>query len=98
MHSPLDHQVIQRSSKTKGSMLISGELAGFTAKKWSVEARLIVDGQPGKWRRLSVNPSQHTFEAKWDVRLRAPDALLEFVQSLCAIEGVQHAEIEEAAT
>ena len=65
--SPLDHQVIQRSSKKQGPLSIRGELAGFTAKKWTVEARLIVDGQPGKWRRLSVNPSQHTFEAKWDV-------------------------------
>ena len=66
MHSPLDHQVIQRSSKKKGSMLISGELAGFTAKKWTVEARLIVDGRPGKWRRLSVNQERRSFEARWD--------------------------------
>jgi len=66
MLSPLDHQVIQRSSKKKGSMLISGELAGFTAKKWTVEARLIVDGRLGKWRRLSVNQKRRSFEADWD--------------------------------
>lgn len=66
MLSPLDHQVLQRSSKKKGSLAISGELAGFTAKSLTVEARLIVDGQPGKWRRLFVNQKQRSFEAKWD--------------------------------
>ena len=66
MHSPLDHQVIQRSSKKKGTLLISGEVAGFSAKSPTVEARLIVDGQSAKWRRLSVNSKQRTFEARWD--------------------------------
>ena len=66
MLSPLDFQVIQRSSNKKGSMRISGELAGFTAKKWTIEARLIVDGRPGKWRRLSVNRKRGNFEVDWD--------------------------------
>jgi hypothetical protein len=64
--SPLDHQVIQRSSKKKGPLNIRGELAGFPAKSVTVEARLIVDGQPGKWRQLSVNQKQRTFEARWE--------------------------------
>ncbi len=66
MLSPLDYQVFQRSSNKKGSVLISGELAGFTAKKWTIEARLIVDGRPRKWRRLSVNQERRSFEAHWD--------------------------------
>ena len=66
LRSPLDQQVIQRSTQKKGSLNISGELAGFTAKKWIVEARLVVDGQPGKWRRLSVNQKRRSFEAQWD--------------------------------
>ena len=66
MLSPLDFQVIQRRSNKKGSMRISGELAGFTAKKWIIEARLIVDGRPGKWRRLSVNRKRGSFEEDWD--------------------------------
>ena len=64
--SPLDHQVIQRRSKRKGPLNIRGALAGFPAKSPTVEARLIVNGRPGKWRRLSVNPKQRTFEARWD--------------------------------
>ena len=66
MLSPLEHQVIQRSSKRKGSMLISGELAGFTAEKLIIEARLIAGGLPAKWRRLSVNQKRRSFEAHWD--------------------------------
>ena len=66
MLSPLDYQVVQRRSKTKGMLLISGELAGFAAKKRTVEARLIVDGRPGKWRRLSVDQKRQSFEAHWD--------------------------------
>lgn len=64
--SPLDHQVIQRKSKKKGALRIHGELAGFTTKSPTVEARLIVNGQPGKWRRLSVNAKQRAFAADWD--------------------------------
>jgi hypothetical protein len=66
MISPLDHQVIQRSSRKKGSMIIGGELAGFSVKSLTAEARLIVDGQPGKWRRLSVDSKRRSFEARWD--------------------------------
>ena len=66
MLSPLDYQVVQRSSKTKGLLLISGELAGFAARKRTIEARLIVDGRPGKWLRLSVDQKRRKFEARWD--------------------------------
>ena len=66
MISPLDHQVIQRNSKKQGPLNIRGELAGFTVKSPTVEARLIVDSKPGKWRRLSVNSKQRTFEVNWD--------------------------------
>ncbi len=66
VQSPLDHQVIQRSSKRQGPLHIRGELAGFSAKSPTVETRLIVNDQPGKWRRLSVNQKQRTFEARWE--------------------------------
>ena len=66
LRSPLDHQVIQRRSKKKGSLIISGELAGFHAKILTLEARLIVDGKPGKWRRLAVNQERRSFEASWE--------------------------------
>jgi pimeloyl-ACP methyl ester carboxylesterase len=64
--SPQDHQVIQRRSKKQGSLIIKGELAGHALKSWTVEARLIVDHQPGKWRRLSLNPTRSGFQAQWN--------------------------------
>ena len=67
LRSPLDLQVIQRSSKKQGPLNIRGDLAGFPAKAPTIEARLTVDGQPGKWRRLSVNHKRQSFAADWDV-------------------------------
>lgn len=64
--SPLNHQVIQRSSKKKGPLTIRGELAGFPEKFPIVEARLVVNGQPGKWRRITVSKKAQTFEARWN--------------------------------
>ncbi len=66
MFSPLEHQVIQRSSRKKGSLIIRGELAGSAAKSWTVEARLCVESQPGKWRKISVNQTQSNFQAIWN--------------------------------
>ena len=66
MTSPLDYQVIQRSSKKKGTLKIRGELNGVTAQSLRVEARLTVDGKPGKWRRLSVDQKRRSFEAQWN--------------------------------
>ncbi len=66
LRSPLDHQVIQRSSKKKGRLTIRGELAGFPEKSPIMEARLIVNGEPGKWRRIAVNKKAQSFEARWN--------------------------------
>jgi hypothetical protein len=63
--SPLDHQVIQRRSKNKGTLSIRGELVGMSAKTLTVEARLIVAGRPGTWRRLALE-QKRKFEARWD--------------------------------
>ncbi|MBL9166743.1 MAG: hypothetical protein JNN07_03310 [Verrucomicrobiales bacterium] len=57
LSSPLDYQVIQRASKSKGIIPIVGRLSGGWAKG-QIEARLVVGGRPGKWRRVaSLSPS-----------------------------------------
>ena len=81
---PLRRLVVRVAPGRDPAALVAERLADFTATN-----RLVAAGTARQGAAL---------EAKWDVRLRAPDALLEFVQSLCAIEGVQHAEIEEAGT
>ena len=65
LSSPLDHQVIQRSSRKKGTLLIRGDYAGFGSTRFIIEARLVVNGKPARWRKLSVNPKQNSFEARW---------------------------------
>ncbi|MDB6034150.1 MAG: hypothetical protein JWM16_4488 [Verrucomicrobiales bacterium] len=62
--SPLDYQVVQRSSKSKGSLLVRGELAGVTLNTTlTIQARLVLDGKPRKWRRLAMDPKRSTFQA-----------------------------------
>ena len=67
LSSPRDYQVIQRGSPRKGVMTISGGFTGATVKALTIEARLLLAGRPGKWRRLAADPKQGTFEASWDV-------------------------------
>jgi hypothetical protein len=64
--SPLDYQVIQRSSKNKGIITISGEVTDATAKNLIIEARLS-NGPIGKWQRLSFNRKHGTFESRMAV-------------------------------
>ncbi|MSR46511.1 MAG: DUF4956 domain-containing protein [Planctomycetes bacterium] len=78
---PLRRLVVRVAPGRDPAALVAERFADYTATN-----RLVAAGTARQGAAL---------EAKWDVRLRAPDALLEFVQSLCAIEGVQHAEIEE---
>jgi len=63
--SPLDYQVIQRSSKKKGVVTISGEVTDATAKNLIVEARLS-NGSTGKWQRLSFDRKRGSFESRMD--------------------------------
>lgn len=60
LSSPLDYQVIQRGSKDKGTIPIIGRLSGGTSKG-QIEARLVVEGRPGKWRRVARLSSSEGF-------------------------------------
>lgn len=52
LSSPCDYQVVQRSSRTRGTISIVARLeeAGFSQAP--VEARLVLPSGPGKWRRV----------------------------------------------
>lgn len=64
--SPLDFQVVQRSSKRKGVLNISGELAGLSNQPVVVEARLLTTNQPGAWRKLKVSRGRKAFDGQLD--------------------------------
>jgi hypothetical protein len=60
--SPLNYQVIQRSSKKKGIITISGEVTEATVRNLIIEARLS-NGPTGKWQRLSFDRKRASFES-----------------------------------
>lgn len=58
--SPLDYQVIQRRSKRRGDIRISGDLLGVT-KGVHIESRLIVRGKPESWRKFGIGAWESSF-------------------------------------
>lgn len=61
--SPLNYQVVQRSSKDRGTISIAGKLS---TKAGTIEARLTVDGKPGEWRALAATFTDTAFQASLD--------------------------------
>ena len=59
---PLDYQIIQRSSKAKGTITIVGDLTEADAKSARVEARIAAAGKSGKWRRLAATFTGTNFQ------------------------------------
>ncbi|WP_309707715.1 sialate O-acetylesterase [Armatimonas sp.] len=62
LSAPQDYQVIQRSSRTKGKLIISGMLAAVPGKGTTLEARL---GEGG-WRKLKAKFEGVAFTAALD--------------------------------
>ena len=61
--SPLDYQVIQRTTKDMGVIVIDGELTGFAGQPDSVEARITLEGNAGEWKRLESKVDRMKFQA-----------------------------------
>ena len=64
LSSPAEYEVIQRSSKAEGTIVITGSLIDVAAKGVQAEARLKIAGKGGKWRRLKVNAKNGSFEGR----------------------------------
>ena len=61
--SPLDYQVIQRSSKDQGNIPITGTFTEVDPKQVVMEARMVVEAKGGEWRRLSASFTGAEFKA-----------------------------------
>lgn len=61
--SPLDYQVIQRSSRKEGTIPLAGTLYGDSAAKTTLEARLIVAGQADSWQQIPATLERGSFKA-----------------------------------
>ena len=60
---PLDYEVIQRASKSKGSIRIEGNIADGGASRLVLEARIVEQNGVGKWRRLRARFALTRFKA-----------------------------------
>lgn len=61
--SPLDYQVIQRVTKDMGRIGIEGTLTEAAATTNVIEAKIVVDGNHGEWRKLAPSFRKTTFQA-----------------------------------
>ena len=66
LSSPLDYQVIQRTAQGRGVISVTGQVTAAAAKSAVIEARLIVAGKAGEWRRLAANLAPTGFQAQLD--------------------------------
>ena len=66
LSAPLDYQVIQRTSRDKGTITIRGEFADAAAKMDAVEARILTEGKSGEWRRIKAEIDEAKFQALLD--------------------------------
>ena len=64
--SPLEHQVVQRSSRRKGTIPVRGTLASVEGRRIAVEARVVVAGKAGKWRRIPLDRVAGTFAGEME--------------------------------
>ncbi len=84
--APLDYQVVQRSSKTKGKLTVSGRLDPASAITSVLGARFVTGDKPGPWQKLTPTFKDAEFQATMDapaggwyrleVRAVAPDKTL----------------------
>ncbi len=63
LSSPLDYQVVQRASREKGTLKVSGEIAESAGKVDLIETRIFSNGKPGDWKRLDAKRESAKFSA-----------------------------------
>ena len=64
--SPLDHQVIQRSNREFGSIPIAGRWLSSEERNWTIEARIVSEGNESKWQKLVPVFDASTFRSEID--------------------------------
>ena len=96
INTPIDYQVVQRSSKDKGKIIVAGKLETTKAEIGAIEARLTGNGIKGDWQKLLSTPKGESFRgaleaptgAWYSVEVRALDQNAPFISSSVAHVGV----------
>jgi hypothetical protein len=65
IRSPMELQVVQRSSLRGASVKIAGDLAGFSHDRFRLEARVVLGGKLARWRELRT--AEGRFDEAWNV-------------------------------
>lgn len=65
--APVEYQVVQRSTRTRGTVPIAGKVGDADRPPPSVEARVVVGGSKGEWQALKPNWSGAAFVAGMEV-------------------------------
>jgi hypothetical protein len=63
LFAPLDYQIVQRVTKTKGRITISGRIDPVSARTSVLGARLVTDGKEGAWQKLTPTLKDSEFQA-----------------------------------
>ncbi|MFM7096608.1 MAG: sialate O-acetylesterase [Gemmataceae bacterium] len=96
INTPIDYQIVQRSSKDKGKIIVAGKLETTKAEIGAIEARLTGNGIKGDWQKLLSTPKGESFRgaleaptgAWYSVEVRALDQNAPFISSSVAHVGV----------
>ncbi|NDD38729.1 MAG: hypothetical protein EB082_10030, partial [Verrucomicrobia bacterium] len=62
LSSPVDFQVIQRTTQAKGTITLAGQMTKRTDA--ILEARISADSKPGEWRKLAAAFTDNAFAAQ----------------------------------
>ena len=83
LYAPLDYQIVQRTTKVKGRIIVSGRIDPVSAKASVLGARLVTEGKEGAWQKLTPTFKDSEFQAaleapaggwyRLEVRAVAPD-------------------------
>lgn len=96
INTPLDYQIVQRTSKDKGKIIVAGKLETTKAEVGAIEARLVGKGIKSDWQKLLATPKGESFRgtleappgAWYSVEVRALEQNLAFISSSVAHVGV----------
>lgn len=67
LSTPLDYQVVQRTTKDKGRIVITGFYDAADVEANIIEARIIAAGKGAEWQRLSPSFKGNAFETTLEV-------------------------------
>ncbi|QOV88685.1 sialate O-acetylesterase [Humisphaera borealis] len=67
LDAPLEYQVMQRTSKSVGPVVVSGRIADREIGRFEIECRVIADAKAGPWRGIPITGGAAGFRGQLEV-------------------------------